>query len=122
MDQKLPVLWKIVAFGCQLLPNFSPAFTDLFGIDLLRVQIAQENFSLQKYNIYLILLIIYYFITMAHSFITEIYNKLSYICVFFKSQDKFWKYYLKLWGYDIEGIYDLQEGLLEGFISLFFIP
>jgi hypothetical protein len=62
------------------------------------------------------------FLTIAHPFIMKIYNYLSYIYIFFKSQDKFGKYYLKLWGYDMDGIYDLQEGLLKDFTNSFFIP
>jgi hypothetical protein len=54
--------------------------------------------------------------------IRRVCDELTYICVLSKSQDKFLKYYLKLGGYDMEGLYDLQECLSEDLTDSFFVP
>ena len=54
--------------------------------------------------------------------IMQMFISITYISVSSKSQDKFNKKFLILWGYGAEGVYHFREGLLEDFVYPFFIP
>ena len=54
--------------------------------------------------------------------IVQMFIWATYISVSSKSQDKFKKKFLILWGYSAEGVYHFRESLLEDFVYPFFIP